>query len=171
MGASFYNSGVNFAAITDGLSQTVAIGESILGQASGAFSLAAGSGVNPAEIMAQQSAVDINALPPADLTVAECRSAAVGGSGYYNAQRGGSWCQGDFRHALYTHYFPPNYKSYDCLRGSDYGWKAARSRHPGGVNSLFCDGSVKFVKETVNVATWQALGTRSGGEVVSADAY
>ena len=170
-GCFFYNSGVTFAAITDGLSQTVAISESLLGQTNGAFNVPASSGVNPREIMAQQTAVAITAQPPADLTVAECTSAAAGSSGYYNGQRGGSWCQGDFRHALYTHYFPPNYKSYDCLRGSDYGWKAARSRHPGGVNALFCDGSVKFVKDTVNVATWQALGTRAGGEVVSADAY
>jgi prepilin-type processing-associated H-X9-DG protein len=43
------------------------------------------------------------------------------------------------------------------------------SYHPGGVNLLFLDGSVHFVKETINRTTWRALGTRSGGEVVSAD--
>jgi prepilin-type processing-associated H-X9-DG protein len=47
----------------------------------------------------------------------------------------------------------------------------ARSYHPGGVNVLFGDGSVKFVKSTVNGNTWRALGTVGGGEVVSADAY
>ncbi len=170
-GCFFYNSGVTFAAIQDGLSQTVAISESILGQANGAFQIAPGTPVNPQEVMAQQVAVDINALPPADLTVAECQSAAAGTSGYYNGQRCASWVQGDFRHALYTHYYPPNSKTYDCLRGSDYGWKAARSRHPGGVNALFGDGSVKFVKDSINAVTWQALATRAGGEVVSADSY
>ena len=48
---------------------------------------------------------------------------------------------------------------------------AARSKHPGGVNASFADGSVRFVKDTINIATWRALGTRSGGEVISADSY
>jgi prepilin-type N-terminal cleavage/methylation domain-containing protein/prepilin-type processing-associated H-X9-DG protein len=47
----------------------------------------------------------------------------------------------------------------------------SRSYHPGGVNSLFGDGSVRFVKNTVNQVAWWAIGTRSGGEVVSADAF
>lgn len=47
----------------------------------------------------------------------------------------------------------------------------ARSYHPGGVNALFGDGSVRFVKETVNGWTWRALGTVAGGEVISADSY
>ena len=55
--------------------------------------------------------------------------------------------------------------------GSMRQFNAARSYHPGGVNVLFCDGSVKFVKDTVNLATWRALSTKDGGEVVSADAF
>ncbi|MFO0953227.1 MAG: DUF1559 domain-containing protein [Isosphaeraceae bacterium] len=47
----------------------------------------------------------------------------------------------------------------------------ARSFHPGGVNVLMGDGSVRFMKETVNGAVWRGLGTVNGGEVVSADAY
>ena len=45
----------------------------------------------------------------------------------------------------------------------------ASSHHPGGVNAAFCDGSVKFVKSTVNYLTWMAVGTIANGEVVSAD--
>ena len=47
----------------------------------------------------------------------------------------------------------------------------ARSDHPGGVNSLAGDGSVKFIKGTIEGTIWRALGTRAGGEVTSADAY
>ncbi len=47
----------------------------------------------------------------------------------------------------------------------------ARSHHPGGVNVLFCDGSVKFIKETLPGPVWRSLGSVNGGEVVSADAY
>ncbi len=47
----------------------------------------------------------------------------------------------------------------------------ARSRHPGGVNALMCDGSVRFVKDAISVITWQALSTRAGGEVISSDSF
>ena len=43
------------------------------------------------------------------------------------------------------------------------------SFHPGGANVLLMDGSVRFVKAERQPATWNALGTRAGGEVVSAD--
>jgi prepilin-type N-terminal cleavage/methylation domain-containing protein/prepilin-type processing-associated H-X9-DG protein len=48
---------------------------------------------------------------------------------------------------------------------------AARSRHPGGVNAAMADGSVRFVKESIAQPIWMALGTRAGGEIVSADQY
>ena len=48
---------------------------------------------------------------------------------------------------------------------------ASRSRHPGGVNSLLCDGSVRFFKDTVSLVTYRALFTRAGGEVISSDSY
>jgi prepilin-type processing-associated H-X9-DG protein len=50
-------------------------------------------------------------------------------------------------------------------------YNAARSYHPGGVNALMSDGSVKFFKDTIALATWRALSTTTGGEVVSADSY
>ncbi|QDV39016.1 DUF1559 domain-containing protein [Tautonia plasticadhaerens] len=45
------------------------------------------------------------------------------------------------------------------------------SNHPGGVNVAFSDGSVHFIKDSVAPQPWWALGTRAGGEVVSADQY
>jgi prepilin-type N-terminal cleavage/methylation domain-containing protein/prepilin-type processing-associated H-X9-DG protein len=42
---------------------------------------------------------------------------------------------------------------------------ASRSRHPGGVNVLMADASVRWVEQTINLATWQAMGTIAGGEV------
>jgi prepilin-type N-terminal cleavage/methylation domain-containing protein/prepilin-type processing-associated H-X9-DG protein len=48
-------------------------------------------------------------------------------------------------------------------------WAAARSRHTGGVNSAFADGSVKFIRDSIDRAVWQAAGTKSGGEVFTLD--
>ena len=45
------------------------------------------------------------------------------------------------------------------------------SFHPGGVNTLFVDGSVRFIKDTVARSTFASLGTKAGGEVISSDSY
>jgi prepilin-type processing-associated H-X9-DG protein len=55
--------------------------------------------------------------------------------------------------------------------GPTYSAVTARSYHPGGVNALFGDGSVRFIKTTIDWRAWRALGTIGGGEVVSADQY
>jgi prepilin-type N-terminal cleavage/methylation domain-containing protein/prepilin-type processing-associated H-X9-DG protein len=41
----------------------------------------------------------------------------------------------------------------------------ARSNHSGGVNAAMCDGSVRFVRQSIDLATWRAMGTADGGEV------
>jgi prepilin-type processing-associated H-X9-DG protein len=77
----------------------------------------------------------------------------------------------------YSHTQTPNRRScwYADVGGRPWSGAAsvvaAASRHPGGANSAFCDGSVRFIKSTVNPLTWAALGTRNGGEAVSADSY
>ncbi|HZW32959.1 MAG TPA: DUF1559 domain-containing protein [Isosphaeraceae bacterium] len=48
---------------------------------------------------------------------------------------------------------------------------ASRSRHPGGVSILLGDGSVRFIKDSINLAIWRALSTTRGGEIISGDAY
>jgi prepilin-type processing-associated H-X9-DG protein len=50
-------------------------------------------------------------------------------------------------------------------------FNAARSYHAGGVNALFGDGSVRFVKDAINLVVWRALSTTRGGEVISSDSY
>jgi len=66
----------------------------------------------------------------------------------------------------------PNSTHQDCFNvGQFTGLNTARSRHAGGVNALLADGSVRFVKSSVNQTTWWALGSKAGGEVVSSDSY
>ncbi len=50
--------------------------------------------------------------------------------------------------------------------GTDPTMFAARSRHPGGVQVTLCDGSARFVSETIDLAIWRAVSTSQGGEVV-----
>jgi prepilin-type processing-associated H-X9-DG protein len=57
------------------------------------------------------------------------------------------------------------------LGGPTFSAINARSYHPGGVNTLLADGSVRFVKSTLDGMVWRALGTVAGGEVLSSDAY
>jgi prepilin-type N-terminal cleavage/methylation domain-containing protein/prepilin-type processing-associated H-X9-DG protein len=75
----------------------------------------------------------------------------------------------------YSHIMPPNSKA--CFwKGEDQTHTfetmvCASSYHPGGVNVLMLDGSVHFVKNSVNLAAWRAIATYAGGEVISADSY
>ena len=55
-----------------------------------------------------------------------------------------------------------------CMNLGQWGF---HSLHPGGANFAFADGSVKFIKESINWQSYRALGTRAGGEVISADQY
>jgi prepilin-type processing-associated H-X9-DG protein len=46
---------------------------------------------------------------------------------------------------------------------------AARSKHTGGVNAAFADGSVRFIRDSISLQNWNGMGTKSGGEVVNLD--
>ncbi len=50
-------------------------------------------------------------------------------------------------------------------------FSGTRSRHPGGVNTLFGGGSVHFIKNSISPMTWVQLGSINGGEVIGSDSY
>jgi prepilin-type N-terminal cleavage/methylation domain-containing protein/prepilin-type processing-associated H-X9-DG protein len=52
-----------------------------------------------------------------------------------------------------------------CIWGGDFMFVLARSYHTMGVNVAMCDGSVRFIRNSVNPATYKALGSRNGGEL------
>lgn len=83
--------------------------------------------------------------------------------------RGVTWFNGDMKGVIYTHALPINQQS--CHAGHIGNAMTAGSFHPGGANVLFVDGHVQFVKDSVALSTWRAIGTRNGGEVVSASSY
>jgi prepilin-type N-terminal cleavage/methylation domain-containing protein/prepilin-type processing-associated H-X9-DG protein len=78
---------------------------------------------------------------------------------------------------FYTHTLPPNWnkkvptgqvQQYNCGDTAIAHFHvAASSYHGGGVNLGMADGSVRFVRESINFASWQAMGTMNGGEVIS----
>ncbi|WP_337177175.1 DUF1559 domain-containing protein [Paludisphaera sp.] len=148
------------ASMVDGTSATVAASEGLIGTASGGASTVAG------------------ATPPGDVRrLAAIGSTPLGDAGCaspsgWRLDKGFGWWDGDYRTTLYNHYLTPNSRSYDCWQSSpphNPAIKTARSNHAGGVCVLFCDGSVRFVKDSVAVPTWRAIATRNGGEVVSSD--
>jgi prepilin-type N-terminal cleavage/methylation domain-containing protein/prepilin-type processing-associated H-X9-DG protein len=129
-------------------------------------------------------------LAAAQQFVAACSAIPGGTAPATDAASGYAWLytQGfDTMNISYSHVMTPN--TYSCTGaesgffgaqgnftsdGSGGGWlgaSTASSNHPGGVNVGMGDGSVKFIKNTTNLLTWWGLGTRSGGEIISADAY
>ncbi len=172
-GPFYIISRTTIAQITDGLSQTAAYSEHAFGPN---ISLSSPSQVN--EITGGFSRPQNTSQSQADLEQ-WCSQPSPPGA---NPSSGGtydwmSWNEGYRHNSAPNHHFcseswDPTCHVYGICEGA-----AARyinpptSHHPGGVNVLFLDGSVRFVKETIDRATWRAVGTRQGGEVVSASDY
>ncbi len=161
-GVFFINSNTRIGQITDGTSKTGLMSESILGQNSTLNG--PGSYHDPS--------VDYVFHSVAPLTPAICGNTA---SAQWNIDfgKGFAWAGGEYRCALYNHYYLPNDTNFDCIGAvtggnsqylyATYGWRTARSRHPGGVNLLLADGSVQFVSNEIALNVWRALSTRSNG--------
>jgi len=111
-----------------------------------------------------------------DQFVADCRAASTQGPIGWSNLKGSEWATGNWRRNLYDHAIPPNGPS--CANGVSIdpfqglaGGCSAGSLHPGGVNVLMADGHAQFVRGNIAPATWRALATRQGGEVLSDDRF
>ncbi len=151
---------MSMANLTDGASNTAAASEQLLGIA-GPYSQ-----TTPVPIPTPASRA-MARLAAGPLTDAACAGAPFG----WLLNKGAGWWDGNYLNTLYNHHEPPNSARYDCITYHNPGWKAARSLHPGGVNVLLCDGHAAFVKNSVDPNVWRSLSTRSGGEVVSSEAF
>ena len=108
-------------------------------------------------------------------------------TGTPNYDHRGDIFNADYNCAMFMSYSTPNSKIPDGMGGDAKGgpwgswgiksappctggtpvFNAARSRHPGGVNVLMGDGSVRFVTDGIDMAAWMAAGSRNGGEAIN----
>ena len=159
-GAFILGPAQSVASVRDGTSQTAAVAEQLLGIA-GPYSQTTPT---PVPVPLNRAMARVAAGP---LTDSACAAAGAG----WLLNKGAGWWDGNYQNALYNHYLTPNTNRPDCIVYHNPGWKAAQSAHPGGVNLLYCDGHVAFVKDSVAPDVWRALSTRAGGEAISSDAY
>jgi prepilin-type N-terminal cleavage/methylation domain-containing protein len=159
-GISFINSETSPAKITDGLSKTAYASESLLGQP---------------QVEQHDPQVEYKFMLTAPVSELACKNSTIWN---YTEPRGFAWVNGEYRCGLYNHFETPNSPTPDCMgvsvgggiqvRYTPYGWRAARSNHPSGVNLLLADGSLRFVGEAVEPAVWHDLATIAGGETAGA---
>ncbi len=169
--------------ITDGTSQTIAYAEWLVGDGRGG----AGSKYRGNIEMNSPHGLSGNTIqnnPPAKVLagLAACATKFSqepnSGSAAISDYKGWRWADGTMGFALFNTIQVPNSTTAGCNSGGgNQGWAngawsiGAASAHPGGCNVLMADGSVRFIKSSIDPSTWWALGSRNGGEVVSADSY
>ncbi len=172
---------LGFRDITDGLSNTAAFSERVKG-------IFSNNSTKYDGLQPSASFVNVSSVANDGVTDAQpgpfykvCSSFSLGNSANITSgaldnqdSSGARWDVGYAPDTRYVHVMPPNNpiqcdsQDDDAGRQSAYG---ATSRHSGGVNTLMCDGSVKFIKSTVSVQTYWALGTRANNEVIDASGY
>ncbi len=177
-GPFFENARIDPAGFTDGMSNTVAIAETIRSISGATYAN------NPLDVFLI-TGNNATSGPPisSDADYQSLCLTLPANTTQFQATRGVRWHYGAPGHSMYNHRRPPNDLNPDCRGGLPHSnranpfWSwlslnvAARGMHPGGVNSLLADGHVQFMKNTINVIVWQGLGSRNGGEVISSDAY
>jgi prepilin-type processing-associated H-X9-DG protein len=171
--------------VRDGTSNTVMYSEALTGEGAAGIKIkgrtgtgitnTAGRAVNPIVVSGNTLALSANAM--AELTA--CATAWNTGTPL-GSNRGSYWAVGSPGFTLFNTLITPNSTQYpwtSCRTdngsaGSDYGdFLNANSNHAGGVNTAMCDGSVKFIKDSIAQNVWWGLGTKAGSETISADAY
>ncbi|MFO0907464.1 MAG: DUF1559 domain-containing protein [Isosphaeraceae bacterium] len=158
-GVFFANLQCRIADLVDGTSNTAAFSEHIKGDFNNALATEQGDTFWPQTYPANP-----------DEAVQFCRAFDWRNLSYQRVSDvGAPWAYGYHSTTSYWHSGPPGSRS--CMFPPSRIMTVANSRHPGGVNVAMCDGSVRFVKTTVNLNTWRAIGTRNGSEVISSDAY
>ena len=178
-GIFFDNSSVRFSEIFDGTSQTIAASETIKSVNGGPDMLDWDGRSLTTGFLMTRGAVNNGGGPELINYDDQCT-----GNGLFMLNlRGSSWILGVPAVTMYNHDRTPNDLRMDCIGGLTHSRcevdtldasslsVAPRSRHPGGVNTLFADGSARFVKNSINLAPWQSLGSRNGREIVSANDY
>lgn len=150
---------VTLSGISDGLSTTAAMSEFLVGRRD-----------REEHLRTYYSPDDVDTGPPADHRQFAARCASLRGmQPNLSMLKGDLWPLGQRQRTLYNHVMPVNQPSCGTTRSSPApkGATTATSFHPGGVNCLFADGHVGFVRSTIDQATWRALGTRNGGEIIA----
>ena len=171
--------------ITDGLSNTIAFSESLVGGESATNSYRGNSIAGVGEIAAAQSIDAFSVGWPATLKALNSCSDAMSAAGpptFASVSKIGGyrWGWGDIGISLFNTIVPPNSPEHpwnscrkDCPGcGPDSSqYSNAQSNHPGGVNALFADGGVRWIKDGINPLVWWGMGTRERGEILSADGF
>ena len=170
--------------ITDGSSQTVAFSENLVGPPNNNDPTKRGStitnvgAINPSgEFFDASQPANFAALTPA---LQACTQAFQMGGGNVVNNNGQRWLLGNTGFSMFNTIVPPNSKQYpwslcrrDCggCNPDSATFMNAQSNHSGGVNVLMSDGSVKFIKDSVQQLVWMQIGTKDGNDVVSADQF
>ena len=162
----------------DGTSNTIAFSEALVGNSSATAS-SSGNSVMSVSGSSSGQMFDAKQNPTAISTaLAACNTMWQSGSNRSNF-RGVFWEIGSNGMTLFNTIVPPNSTQYrwgDCRTTSggfpnDATFANVTSNHSGGANTLLADGSVRFIKSSINQYTWWCLGTRAGGEVIDASSY
>jgi len=156
-GPFYENSKHKMVEIADGTSNTAAFSEHLIGDFSNAIATDRTDTFEPGTHPAT-----------ADQAVADCAGTDVtnvGNQGVSNV--GAPWLQGYHSTTIYFHVGLPNTRS--CMFPPGRIATTANSNHTSGVNLALCDGSVRFVSNSVSLATWRAVGSRDQGEVLGND--
>jgi prepilin-type N-terminal cleavage/methylation domain-containing protein/prepilin-type processing-associated H-X9-DG protein len=168
---------------TDGTSNTVAYAEWLVGDGKAPSSSRYRGNMNAddgsANTYALNALTNLANIQTALQTCATTFANPTVGVGNISDYKGWRWSLGAIGFASFNTVQKPNDTVGGCCSacGGNESWlnggyaMGAASSHPGGINVLFSDGSVKFIKSSIGQTIWMALGTRNGGEIVSSDAY